>query len=1026
MTSDTSKKNFNPFPGLRPFEPEESDLFFGRKGESDEVLTKLLRNRFVTVMGASGTGKSSLIYCGVLPGIKNDRSSRWKIFSFRPGNDPFGNLAEVLSGAGEQKKIISPDNPYGISGMVAELGVSPGEKVLLVIDQFEELFRYGTLGRNDNRSPERFVNSMVNAVTGDNIDIFTIITMRSDFIGECAYFQGLTQLINNSNYLVPHMGRENYREAIEGPVNYAGAKIDPALVEEILNHIGDRTDQLPVLQHAMMRTWTYWQQLDEPDRPVSKSDYDAVGTMNNAMSMHANEAYEELDQRGREICERMFRTITDRGADNKGLRRPTKTATIMTITGCTASELFEVIEKFRMPSRSFLTPRQNFALTEDSIIDLSHESLMRLWDRLHEWVEEEAASVQMYMRLSEASAMYQQGKTSLWRPPDLQLAINWRDQQRPTLEWARRYDPAFERAMVYLRTSEKEYNEEEENKIRLQKRQLKVMRIVTMIVAVAALVSLGFMLFAFIQRIEADRQTVAAVEARKQEEVQRQLADENAREARTQKTIADQNADKANRNAFAADSARKIAERETYRAITSEKIAQEQKTEALIQSDSAQRARLRADIQRGIATRQRDTALMLRMRSIGKAMAVKSLQSTDQKDLQALLAYQAYLFNLRNGGLENDADIYAGLYNVAKQASVSGCRSFKGHNGEIKSIAYVPGKKEFFTSGSDGKVLKWSMENKEQSVQVIYSGVNEKTGTIEVIDIIALSPDQEWLACGSSNTSIRIIPLKQSSGGYVLTGHKGRIKSLIYSFDGKYLYSAALDGRVLKWDLAAHTSVDITDGTMKINAIDISSKGDFIAGISSDGRVIVWDPERKSESFRIETSGKNIRVVKFNPESNLLALGDATGLVELWDVNTRKMISSVRAHNSPVNDIKFNPVLKQMATGGNDSRMKIFNITNPYDLTEPPITFTDYEGYVTVLQFSDDGQLIISGAYKGADNLRTGPAHVSYFAGDIISLLTRNMSPEEWRIYVAPDIPFEQTYSDKDYNIKVSAIKQSN
>ncbi len=1020
--TDRNKKTFNPFPGLRPFTPDESDLFFGRKGESEEVLRKLLKNRFVTVMGASGTGKSSLIFCGVLPEIKKEKTSGWRIITFRPGNDPFTNLASALTAINPDKNV-SPDNPGGIAGMIAETGVSPAENVLLVIDQFEELFRYGSIGNRDTHLSERFVNSMVSAVSQSSVNIFTILTMRSDFIGECAYFQGLTQLINNSNYLVPHMGRENYREAIEGPVKYAGARIDPALVEELLDDIGDRTDQLPVLQHAMMRTWTYWQELDEPSRPISKSDYDSVGTMSNAMSLHANEAYEELSARGKEICEKLFKTITDKGSDNKGLRRPTPAKTILSIAACSAPELFEVVEKFRVPSRSFITPRQNVELTEDSIIDLSHESLMRLWDRLQEWVEDESSSVQMYMRLSEASAMYQQGKTSLWRPPDLQLAVNWRDQHKPTLEWAQRYDPAFERAMVYLRTSETEFNTEEENKIRLQKRQFRVMRIVTMVVGAAAILSIGFMLFAFVQKIEADHQTVAANKARADEQEQRKLAETNEAEALKQKTIADVNADLAKKEAAAADSARNIADEQRRRAILNEQIAREQRTEALIQSDSAQRARIRADIQRGIATRQRDTALMLRMRSIGKAMAVKSLQPTDQQDLQGLLAYQAYLFNVRNGGLDNDADIYAGLYSVAKRSTASDCRSFKGHSGEIKSIAYVPGKNEFYTSGSDGKVLKWSLDDKTQAVQVIYSGVNEKTGATEVIDIIALSPDAEWLACGSSNTSIRIIPLKQNSGGYVLKGHMGEIKSLIYSWDGKSLYSAGLDGKVLKWDLAARTSTDLMDRSTRITSIDISSKGNFIAGISADGGILVWDTERKSESFRIETSSKNIRVVRFNPESNILALGDASGIVELWDVSTRKRLSYVRAHSAQVNDIRFNPVLKQMATGGNDKKMKIFNIKNPADLTEPPITFSDYEGYVTVMQFSSDGKLIISGSYEGADNLKSSPAHVDYFAAGMCTLLKRNMNPDEWRIYVAPDIPLENTCPNKDYNINVSAIK---
>src|SRR5512133_2744280 len=103
MGPERNAMKFNPFPGLRPFLPEESDLFFGRKGESEEVLGKLLKNRFVTVMGASGTGKSSLIYCGVLPGVKelkSENSGGWRIITFRPGNDPFGNFTKSLTEVG--------------------------------------------------------------------------------------------------------------------------------------------------------------------------------------------------------------------------------------------------------------------------------------------------------------------------------------------------------------------------------------------------------------------------------------------------------------------------------------------------------------------------------------------------------------------------------------------------------------------------------------------------------------------------------------------------------------------------------------------------------------------------------------------------------------------------------------------------------------------------------------------------------------------------------------------------------------
>lgn len=1033
MAAHIDNRNFNPFPGLRPFAPEDSDLFFGREGESEEVVGKLIKNRFVTVIGASGSGKSSLIYCGVLPKVRNHKiksASGWRIISFRPGNDPFGNLADAISEkisedslkAVDKNTILTElrDNEGGIAAAVKKFLITADEKVLIVVDQFEEIFRYSALGKSDAIiSPAaRFVDYMVDAVTQSGIEVYTIVTMRSDFIGECAHYQGLTQLINNSNYLVPHMGTENYREAIEGPVKYAGAKIDPKLVEILLSDIGDRTDQLPVLQHAMMRTWSHWRELDETDKPISKADYDSVGTMSDAMSLHANEAFEELSLRGKEICEKMFKTITEKGSDNKGIRHPSSVPTIKSIASCSSDELFEVVDKFRITSRSFITPRENVLLSDESIIDLSHESLMRLWDRLREWVDDEASSVQMYTRLSDASAMYQQGKTSLWRPPDLQLAINWRDLHKPTLTWAQRYNPAFERAMVYLRTSEKTYVEEEENKIRLQKRQIKRTKIVAGILAVASIISVGFMLFAFIQKIAADQQTVLATEAKTEALIQKDSADYQAGVAKRQSIIADSSKTLAIERAEEARREKENAERERQNAIASAELAKKNEIYANQQTDSAKLAKERADKNAEQARIASELATKRRMLSIGKAMSIKSLQASGQLDLQTLLAYQAYLFNKNNDGAENDADIYAGLYNVSKLYGSVNYKTYNGHKGVIKSVALVPGKNEFYTSGEDGQILKWDIDAKEQTLQIVYSGT-------DIIEVLAVSPDASWLACGSSNSTIKMIPLKPNISGYELTGSKGKIKSLIFSYDGKYLYSASLDGRVLKWDLAARTNTNVTNGSMSIISIDLSSNGNYLAGISTDGSVLVWNPESGSDTYLPPTTLKNIKVVKFSPESNIIALGDIYGNLELWDIIQKKRISAVKAHTAAINDIKFNTKLKQMATASNDYSFKIFNITDPADLTEPPITIKDHEnlGFVLVLQFSADGQLIISGAYDGTPNLISRPTHVDSFVNDICDIVTRNMTQDEWNTYVGKDIALQKTCSEKSYNIKVNAIK---
>ncbi|HOW41688.1 MAG TPA: hypothetical protein PL123_14170, partial [Bacteroidales bacterium] len=581
--------------------------------------------------------------------------------------------------------------------------------------------------------------------------------------------------------------------------------------------------------------------------------------------------------------------------------------------------------------------------------------------------------------------------------------------------WAERYNPAFERAMVYLRTSEKEFLEEEENKIRLQKRQMRRTRIIALILGIAAIISVGFMLFAFVQKIAADRQTILAEERRVIAEREKVRADSSTVEAVAARVVADSNATIATLNAQEAERQRIQAEIQRLKAQENEAEALKQRQIALEQSDSAKRASLRADQNAMTANERRIEALRLRMLSIGKSMSIKSLQVQGQRDLQSLLAYQAYLFNKNNGGLENDADIYAGLYNVAKAYGNVNVKSFHGHTGGIRSIAFVPGKKDFFTSGYDGKVLKWSLDGNDQALQVVYSGA-------DIIEVLAVSPDEAWLAMGSSNTAIKMVPLKGGQG-YEMPGHKGKLKSLIFSYDGNYLYSASLDGKVLKWDLSSRTNTSMTDGSLPLTSIDVSLNGKYIAGINSEGGVIVWNQTDKTDNFRIDAVGKNIKVVRFNPDNNTLALGDVNGTVELWAVNLKKKISEVKAHSAQVNDIQFNNRLKQMATASNDQTLKIFNVSNLSDLTEPPVTFNDHERFVMVIQFSPDGQMIVSGSYDDRENLISRPANVDYLVKDICNQLSRNMTQDEWNTYVGRDIPLEKTCAEKSLNIKVNPIK---
>lgn len=467
----------NPFPGLRPFEADEDHLFFGREQQVDELLRRLRFNRFLSVVGTSGCGKSSLIRCGLIPslhgGLMLKAGTSWRISVMRPGEDPLGHLAAALAvpeviGVTEgllattSRVLVDAALRRGKRGLidaVRQAHIPPDDNVLVVVDQFEELFRFQRSRHVAAARDEAvaFVKLLLEASSQAEVPIYVVLTMRSDFIGECMEYPGLPEALNAGQYLVPRMTRDELRSAITGPVAVAGADIAPRLVQRLLNEIGTDQDQLPVLQHALMRTWDHWAARPTPRPPLDLEDYDAVGDMRHALSRHAEEAYSEAaGGRGALVAERMFRALTDVVSDPRGVRRPCSLAELAAVTEASEAEVAQVVETFRRPGRSFLMPPVPVPLESRVIVDLSHESLMRCWTRLQAWARDERASAEVYLRLTRAAKWHEDGTAGLWRDPELGLGLKWRTELRPSAAWARRYDEGFDRAMRFLDQSERE------------------------------------------------------------------------------------------------------------------------------------------------------------------------------------------------------------------------------------------------------------------------------------------------------------------------------------------------------------------------------------------------------------------------------------------------------------------------------------------------------------------------------------------------------------------------------------------
>jgi hypothetical protein len=606
----------NPFPGLRPFETDENNLFFGRDGQSDELLERLRRARFLAVVGTSGSGKSSLIRAGLLPalygGLMGDAGSSWRIAIHRPGGDPIGNLADALANQDVfgtenkseiQKTLIETTlrrSSIGLVDVARQARMQPHENLLVVVDQFEELFRFKQ-ARNETPAGDdatAFVKLLLEAGAQSEVPIYIVLTMRSDFLGDCSQFAGLPEAINDGQYLIPRMSRDERRSAIVGPVAVGAAEITTPLVNRLLNDVGDNPDQLPILQHALMRTWDYWAAHRLNGEPLGLEHYTAIGTMSEALSRHADEAFNELpNERSRLIAEKLFKRLTEKGTDNREIRRPTPLAELCAVCEATEDEVIVVIDLFRHEGRSFLMPPAGNELRSETVIDISHESLIRNWKRLQAWVDEEAQSSRIYRRLAEAAVLHREGSEALLQDPALQIALDWLAKNKPNADWAKRYHPEFDEAVAYLEQSssareaaqaekERQRNAELERERREREqaemyaagqaranRKLRLLMVALGLMLVLAMATAAYAFVARRQAVKQQKALAAALEIKEQAEQQRKKSDL----ARAQADYRSRIAEKAEQAALrdAKEKAR-VAESEKIKAQREEKRFQDE------------------------------------------------------------------------------------------------------------------------------------------------------------------------------------------------------------------------------------------------------------------------------------------------------------------------------------------------------------------------------------------------------------------------------------------------------------------
>jgi WD40 repeat protein len=391
-----------PFPGLLPFGEKDAPFFFGRDDETAELLHRLRRNRFIAVIGVSGSGKSSLVRAGLMPELRIAEPP-WRMIEIKPGGGPRQRLQHALEAVmpGPTWDGLLGKSSYGLVDGIAAAGLRPEEKLLVIVDQFEEIFPYRKRGSRETEEADLFVQQLLRASAEPGLPAHVMLTMRTDFLGHCALFRGLPEALNQGTYLVPRLTRHQQEEAITAPLAVSGVEIDPTVVDHLLNAAEANRDELPVLQHLLKRLWEEWASRGASGK-IAAAETERTGSWSNAIDLDAESVFRPLDAPAQDAAALVFRRITERGTGERPIRTPCSFSDLTHLVGglATPDQLRDALERFR--SRDLLTWTDEARAGEERI-DIPHECVTWRWARLANWIEEEDRDAQRLAFIAESA-----------------------------------------------------------------------------------------------------------------------------------------------------------------------------------------------------------------------------------------------------------------------------------------------------------------------------------------------------------------------------------------------------------------------------------------------------------------------------------------------------------------------------------------------------------------------------------------------------------------------------------------------
>lgn len=1073
------RTNICPYPGLRPFAEEEAIFFKGRDLHIRQIVKMLEQNKLVFITGASGDGKSSMVYAGVVPyiraGFSKAEFNSWLIFDFKPQRNPLESLAR---NAAEEMQVSYEDtlaelrrgfsalvDIYKKSGYYVKDGkdaANRGKNLLIIADQFEEVFTMADNFRDGIPSTDSYttVNLLLETIrisVEEQLPVYVIFTMRSDYISQCTVFKDLPEFIAYSQFFVPQLKRTEILQVIEQPAILAGGNVSSRLTEVLINNLNSGFDQLPVLQHALNLLWKaadngnetldlihltkiagFPKELLSRDEqqefnlwferlPEHQKKYYEKPDLNNVLNAHAGTLYESAydyylnnanwvqktitPEESKLIIETAFKSLT-KTDDNRQVRNR---CTINEITGIinkpniSNATVCAVLNIFRAQENTLLRPFsepddiETQYLSGDTFLDITHEALIRNWKMLAAWNKEELENIKEYNDYNtQVQRWLDNGRSPefLLSPGNYSIFSDWYERCRPNPYWLLKNDnsqrPHKEKLQSAANRMEKcdAYIQQSHEAIVAAEKARRRKVLGTLIgMLVFILMLSGLLIWALSQKSEADEQRV--------------LAEKNAAEAKAAQEDAQKQADAALKAEDEAKKQRDAADTERQKAL-----------DAKNESDSARRlaelAQLEADLMRDSAMHNAEFAYNQKLAAdSARQVALKEMERAQQASDSAAKLYYVALCNTLAMKAKNsyeDKLLNLRLANTACQMNLRGGRNTI--NADLYDAMLFALEQNNYLGGRELMGSPFKGFSIDANGCVVAIGDNGAISMHQILsngDIVTSDYGSNLAAHAPIERAVFITPTliaysTKDRNSYVLDtyakvhphlpAHNDYIQAASLSLDQNKFVVAYTRGVV---EMMYMTSLDkphaVHNFDTKIS--DIYFHGDNeVYVLCHNGSLKKWNYDNDIVSDVLPPrNDKNSFKMAAIPDKNLLAVCNSDGYIQFVNLIDDTPAQTMAGAHSKLENILYDQRTGILASSSADMRIALIN-TN--DFNEKPLVIEEHSignRKIKCMGFNDKGVLFVMTDDNKMYLLDTDPV---IYARTLFALNLAPLSPTEW------------------------------